>query len=265
VNSRPEWTARGALRVPEITLFFWVIKALSTAMGESTSDYLVHALNPVAAVGLGFIGFVIALLVQFSMGRYVAWAYWLAVVMVGVFGTMAADVLHVGFHVPYVASSILYAVVLVAVFVVWQRTEGTLSIHTIDSRRREAFYWATVVATFAMGTAVGDMTSVTFNLGYIGSAVLFAALIAVPAVGYWRLGWNPIVTFWSAYVLTRPLGASFADWLGKPTNARGLGWGDGTVSVVLTVLIAVLVGYLSVTRRDVQSQTKVGRLDGGSL
>src|SRR6202012_655664 len=122
--------------------YFWAIKALSTALGESTSDYLVHALNPVVAVGLGFVGFLAAMAVQFSMGRYVAWAYWFAVVMVGVFGTMAADVLHVGFHVPYVASSLLYAVSLVVVFIVWQLTEQTLSIHTIDSPRRELFYWA---------------------------------------------------------------------------------------------------------------------------
>src|SRR3984893_2622790 len=134
-TSSPLW-ARAALRVPEITIYFWVIKALSTAMGESTSDYLVHAMAPVAAVGLGFVGFVIALIVQFSMRRYVAWAYWFAVVMVGVFGTMAADVLHVGFHVPYIASSLFYAVGLALVFVVWEKTEKTLSIHSIDTPRR---------------------------------------------------------------------------------------------------------------------------------
>jgi uncharacterized membrane-anchored protein len=221
-------------------------------MGESTSDYLVHAMAPELAVVLGFVGFVVALAIQFSRRRYVAWTYWLAVVGVGVFGTMAADVLHVGFGVPYVASSVLYGVVLIAVFVSWQRTERTLSIHSIDTDRREAFYWAAVVATFAMGTAVGDLTAVTFNLGYLGSGVLFAAVIAVPAIGYRRLGWNPILCFWVAYVATRPLGASFADWMGKPSSAGGLGWGDGTVALILTALIVGLVGYLTVTRRDVQ-------------
>jgi uncharacterized membrane-anchored protein len=127
------WVTRGALRVPEITVYFWIIKALSTALGESTSDYLVHAMSPVVAVGLGFAGFVVALAVQFSVGCYLAWSYWFAVVMVGVFGTMAADVLHVGFHVPYVASSVLYAATLAAVFITWQRTEKTLSIHTINT------------------------------------------------------------------------------------------------------------------------------------
>jgi uncharacterized membrane-anchored protein len=240
------------LRVPEITAYFWIIKALSTALGESTSDYLVHALSPVVAVGLGFVGFVVSLIVQFSMRRYVAWAYWFAVAMVGVFGTMAADVLHVGFGVPYIASTVLYAIVLAAVFVTWRRTEGTLSIHSIDTVRREAFYWATVVATFALGTAAGDMTAVTLHLGYTLSIVLFAVAILVPCVGYRWLRWNSILAFWFAYVLTRPLGASVADWLGKPTDLGGLGVGGGPVSLVLALLIAGFVTYLSVTRRDVQ-------------
>jgi uncharacterized membrane-anchored protein len=164
--------------VPEITVYFWVIKALSTALGESTSDYLVHVMNPKIAVGFGFIGFVVALVLQFSVRRYIAWTYWFAVVMVGVFGTMAADVLHVGFGVPYTESSILYAVVLLAVFVIWGRTERTLSIHSIDTPRREVFYWAAVVATFAMGTALGDLAAITLHLGYLHSALLFAAVIA---------------------------------------------------------------------------------------
>ncbi len=252
-------TLRGALRVPEITAYFWAIKALSTAMGESTSDYLVHAMNPEVAVGLGFIGFLAALTLQFSMRRYIAWTYWLAVVGVGVFGTMAADVLHVGFGVPYIASSLLYAFVLVAVFVGWQRTEHTLSIHSVGTDRREAFYWAAVVATFAMGTALGDLTAVTLHLGYFESGLLFAAVIAVPAIGYWRFNWNPILSFWLAYVATRPLGASFADWLGKPKSVGGLGIGDGTVALTLTAAIFCLVAYLAITRRDVQAARRAHR------
>src|SRR5579859_3004964 len=167
MNRRPQ-----ALRVPEVTVYFWVIKALSTAMGESTSDYLVHRIHPVPAVLLGFTGFVIALLLQLSMRRYVAWTYWLAVVMVGVFGTMAADVVHVGLGVPYTASTIFYVAVLAAVFALWYRSEHTLSIHDINSPRREGFYWAAVAATFAMGTALGDFTAYTLNLGYWTSAVI---------------------------------------------------------------------------------------------
>ncbi len=253
-------TVRGALRVPEITVYFWTIKALSTAMGESTSDYLVHAMNPELAVALGFLGFVAALSWQFSVRRYVAWSYWLAVVGVGVFGTMAADVLHVGFGVPYAISSILYGVVLLAVFVSWQKTEKTLSIHSVDTPRREAFYWAAVVATFAMGTAVGDLTATTFNLGYFASGLLFAAVIAVPAVGYWRFGWNAVFCFWFAYVATRPLGASFADWLGKPQNVRGLGLGDGPVTLALAIAIFCLVAYLAISQRDVQSERRVSHV-----
>jgi uncharacterized membrane-anchored protein len=245
---------RAALRVPEVTVYFWVIKALSTAFGESTSDYLVHAIDPVVAVGIGFVVFVVALLLQFRQRRYVALAYWFAVVGVGVFGTMAADVLHVKFHVPYAASTLLYAVALAAVFLTWGNTEHTLSIHTINSGRRECFYWAAVMATFAMGTALGDLTAVTLHLGYLGSAVLFAALMLVPAAGYWVLGMNPILTFWVAYVLTRPLGASVADYFGKPVSHGGRGWGDGPVTLLLGLAIAVLVVYLAVTKADVQAE-----------
>lgn len=241
--------ARGALRVPEITAVFWVIKALSTAVGESTSDFLVHVMDPVMAVLLGFVAFVVAIVVQFSMRRYRPWSYWFAVVMVGVFGTMAADVMHVGFGVPYSVSTVLYGVLLAAVYVAWYRTEGTLSIHAIDTPRREAFYWAAVVATFALGTAAGDLTAITLNLGYVGSIVLFAVVIAVPAIGFRWFRWNAVLSFWFAYVVTRPLGASVADWVGKPSDAGGLGVGGGPVSLVLAVLIAGLVGWLSVSRR----------------
>ena len=245
-------TVRGALRVPEITVYFWVIKALSTAMGESTSDYLVHRINPVPAVLLGFAGFVVALSVQLSMRRYRAWSYWLSVVGVGVFGTMAADVLHVGLGVPYAASSVIYAVLLVAVFGTWQATEKTLSIHSVDTLRRELFNWAAVVATFAMGTALGDLTAITLHLGYLSAAFLFAGVILIPALGYRYLRWNAILSFWFAYVATRPLGASFADWMGKPRGLGGLGWGAGPVALTLTFVIVVLVAWLTATRTDVQ-------------
>lgn len=246
--------SRRALRVPEITAYFWIVKALSTAMGESTSDYLVHTLHPVPAVLLGFAGFLVALALQLSMRRYLAWTYWFAVVMVGVFGTMAADVLHVGLGVPYFASATLYGVALAVVFVTWQRSQKTLSIHSIDTPLRELFYWAAVVATFALGTAAGDLTAVTFHLGYFFSIVLFAGVIAIPAIGYWRFSWNPIFAFWFAYVVTRPVGASFADWMGKPVSMGGLGWGQGWVSLVLTLIIVCFVAHLAATRKDVQRE-----------
>jgi uncharacterized membrane-anchored protein len=171
--------------------------------------------------------------------------------MVGVFGTMAADVLHVGLGVPYIASTIFYAIVLTAVFVTWQRSEGTLSIHSITTARRELFYWAAVLATFALGTAAGDLTAVTFGLGYFASGLLFAAIIAIPALGYYRLGMNSILAFWFAYVVTRPLGASFADWLAVTHQRGGLALGTGPVSLVLAAMIAGIVAYLSATRLDI--------------
>jgi uncharacterized membrane-anchored protein len=242
------------LRVPAITAWFWIAKALSTALGESASDSLVRILGPVPAVLLGAATFVGALALQLRARRYRAVPYWLAVVMVGVFGTMAADVVHVGLGVPYVASASLAAVALAAVFATWWRVEGTLSVHTIDTVRRELFYWAAVGVTFALGTAVGDLTAVTLRLGYAWSIVLFAVLITVPIVGFARLRWNPIASFWAAYVLTRPLGASVADYLGKPTADGGAGWGSVQVSLGLAALIVGCVAYLATTRGDVQPQ-----------
>jgi uncharacterized membrane-anchored protein len=239
-------------KVPEVTALFWLTKLLTTAMGESTSDYLVKRMNPVVAVGIGGLVLVGALVLQFRADRYVPWTYWFNVVMVAIVGTMAADVLHIQFHVPYSVSTAFFAVVLTVVFVTWSRVEGTLSIHSIVTPRRELFYWAAVMATFALGTAAGDLTATTLGLGYLSSAVLFAALITVPAVGFRRFHLNAVLAFWSAYVLTRPLGASIADWMGKPKHLSGLGWGDGIVSVVLGGLIVACVAVLagSERRRD---------------
>lgn len=242
-----------ARKVPEVTIFFWIIKILTTGMGETTSDFLVRQIDPVIAVAIGGVCFVAVLILQLAARRYVPWIYWLAVVMVAIFGTMVADVLHVQFGVPYVVSSACFAVALAIIFVAWYASERTLSIHTINTRRRELFYWATVIATFALGTATGDMTARTLNLGYFASGVLFAVLFAVPAVGYWLFGLNEVFAFWFAYVITRPLGASFADWLGMPRSLEGLGVGLGQISLILAILIAGFVGYLTITRVDVKS------------
>ncbi len=241
-----------ASKVPLITAFFWIIKLLSTAMGEATSDYMVRTINPVPAVLLGALGWAIAMVLQFRAKRYNAWIYWLAVVMVAVFGTQCADVLHIKFHVPYLASTTFYAIVLAVIFVLWYRSEGTLSIHSIRTPRREAFYWATVLATFALGTATGDMTAKTLNLGYLASGIWFAVAFAVVAVAHWKFGLNSILAFWIAYVLTRPVGASFADYVAFPRSVGGLDVGHAKVALVLTVIIVCLVGYLAVTRKDVE-------------
>jgi uncharacterized membrane-anchored protein len=243
---------QAASKVPQIiTGYFWIIKILTTGMGEATSDYMVRTINPVIAVGFGFVGFVVALVLQFRARRYVAWIYWLACVMVSVFGTMAADVLHIKFHVPYIVSSIFFGIMLIVVFVTWQKSEKTLSIHSIYTPRREMFYWAAVLVTFAFGTATGDLTAITFKLGFLASGVLFAVVFAIPAIGYWRFGLNSVFAFWFAYIVTRPLGASFADWMAVEHSRGGLNLGRGPVAVGLTFLIVVFVAYLTVTRKDV--------------
>ncbi|MGA2910269.1 MAG: hypothetical protein ABSE04_00505 [Candidatus Microgenomates bacterium] len=243
-----------AIKVPEITAYFWIIKLLTTAMGEATSDYLVHLLNPIPAVILGGVCLILALTLQFLVRRYIAWVYWLAVAMVAVFGTMAADVMHVGLGVPYIVSSIFFAIALVVVFITWYFSEKTLSFHSIYTTRREIFYWVTVLATFALGTALGDLTATTFGLGYLSSTVLFAVIIAIPALAYWIFGLNDIIAFWATYVLTRPLGASFADWMSRSRNLGGLGLA-GPTSLVLTILIIGFVLYLTFTRKDVRSES----------
>ncbi len=242
-------------KVPEVTVYFWITKVLTTGMGETTSDYFIHRLNPpvvVAVAGLCLAG---ALVHQFSARRYVARTYWLAVVLVSIFGTMAADVLHVQFGVPYVASTVLFSIVLAALFVAWHSTERTLSIHSIYTPRREMFYWATIVTTFALGTAVGDLTAITLHLGYFSSGVLFAVLIALPAIACWKFGFNDILAFWLAYIVTRPLGASFADWIAAPKSRGGLDAGFGQVSLVLAIVIVVFVGYLAISHNDIPPPT----------
>jgi uncharacterized membrane-anchored protein len=249
-----------SVKVPvRITAVFWAIKLLTTAMGEALSDSLVHGINQYLAVVIGLVLFSVAMTLQFSARRYNPWIYWFAVAMVAVFGTMAADVLHIGLHVPYAASSIFYLVALVVIFAVWYRSEGTLSIHSIYTPRREIFYWLAVLATFALGTAVGDLTAVTFNLGYLGSGVLFAVLFVLPGLAYAVVRANSVVTFWLAYILTRPLGASFADWFGFPRSAGGLGVGHAATAAYFALPIVVLVAFLAITRIDVPRPARGSR------
>lgn len=239
-------------KVPEIIALFWVIKLLTTAMGEATSDYFVFRINPYEAVLLGGVGLIIALALQFTVHRYVAWIYWFAVVMVAIFGTMAADAIHIQLGIPYILSTIFFATILSIVLILWYNVEKTLSIHSIYTPRRELFYWATVLATFALGTAVGDLTASTIGLGYLGSSILFAFIFAIPVIAHWKFNMNEIVAFWFAYIITRPLGASLADWFGKSKAVGGLGYGDGKVSIILAIAIVLCVSYLSVTKIDIR-------------
>lgn len=237
-----------ASKVPEITLAFWLVKLLTTGLGEATSDFLVHRLGGPPAVVLGFAAFCGSMVVQFSVRRYRVWCYWFAVAMVGVFGTMGADVMHVALGIPYVVSSAFYLVVLAAVFVTWDRVERTLSIHSIVTFRRECFYWAAVFATFALGTATGDLTATTLHLGYFGSAVMFAILFAAPGITFFFWRRHPVFFFWTAYVLTRPLGASIADWLSMPHRRGGLAWGPGNISLASwAVFVVVVAAWAGIT------------------
>jgi uncharacterized membrane-anchored protein len=242
---------RLAKKVPELTVYFWVIKVLTTGMGETTSDFFVHRYDPYLVVGLGAAALAVSLIWQLYVRRYEPWVYWLAVSMVAVFGTMAAGILHVYLGVPYIFSAAIYALALTVIFALWFLSERTLSVHSIYTRRRELFYWAAVLATFAMGTAIGDMTAVSFHLGFLASGILFAVVFAVPAVAYRFFGLNEIVAFWFAYIITRPLGASFADWLAVPPSQGGLNLGKGTISIALWILIIVFVSYMAVSHRDV--------------
>jgi len=230
-------------KVPEITVLFWVTKIASTGMGESVSDALVKGIGPGVAIPAAAVLFFAALYLQFRTESYVPWVYWVAVVMVAVFGTMAADVLHVGLGVPYDASTAFFAVVLAAVLVVWHRTEGTLSIHSVNTSRRELFYWLTVMSTFALGTAAGDFTAVTLGLGFLASGVVFALVIAVPWAWHAALGRNEVATFWFAYIITRPLGASFADYFAVSPGRGGLGWGYPVTAVLSTLVVAALIAW----------------------
>jgi len=236
-------------KVPDVNPWFWAVKVLTTAMGEAVSDFSVKEFNPYLAVFCGFVVFALALTWQFRVPDYRTWPYWTAVSMVAVFGTMVADAMHVGLGIPYKVSVTLFAVSLAVVLFVWYRTERTLSIHSITTRRREVFYWLTVCCTFALGTATGDLTATTLHLGYFTSGVVFTLAILIPLVA-WRLGVNPVLTFWVAYILTRPIGASFADFFGMPKSSGGLGIGHGPVSLVTVVLVVACVAYLAKTGKD---------------
>jgi uncharacterized membrane-anchored protein len=240
-----------AAKVPEVIFVFWVVKILTTAGGEATSDYLKTYGNFVGG-GIEVLVIVVGLVLQFGTGRYRAFAYWSLAYAIAITGTGVADFLHLDAHIPYAGTTLLWAVVLAAIFWVWQRSEGTLSIHSITSQRREAYYWATVFATFALGTALGDFTAISLNLGYLDSGILFGVLILIPALARRQLGLNGIAAFWMSYVVTRPLGASFADYISKPKNTGGLNFGDGPTAIVFAVAVFVLVSYLALARPDIQ-------------
>jgi uncharacterized membrane-anchored protein len=240
-----------AAKVPEVIALFWVVKVLTTAGGEAVSDYL-KTWGNIGGGGTEVLLFVVGLVLQFGTRRYRAISYWFLAYAIAIFGTGVSDFLHLDVHIPYAGTTILWAAILAIIFLVWYLAEGTLSIHSITTQRRECFYWATVFATFALGTALGDFTAVALNLGYLASGILFGVLILIPALAWWKFGMNPVVAFWCAYVVTRPLGASFADYISKPAHMSGIGFGDGPTALVFTVAVAALVLYLTLARPDIQ-------------
>jgi uncharacterized membrane-anchored protein len=244
-----------AAKVPEVLAVFWVVKILTTAGGEATSDYLKKYGN-FGGGGTEVALFVVGLALQFGSRRYRAFAYWFLAYAIAIAGTGISDFLHLDVHIPYVGTTLLWTVILAAIFWLWQRSEGTLSIHSITTQRREAFYWATVFATFALGTALGDFTATSLNLGYLPSGILFAIVIVIPALARWQLGLGSIAAFWMSYVVTRPLGASFADYISKPHNLSGINFGDGPTAVVFAVAVVILVSYLALARPDIQEPRK---------
>jgi uncharacterized membrane-anchored protein len=239
-------------KVPEITLYFWVIKVLCTTVGETAADFL----NDNLGLGLTNTTYIMgsllvaALVAQFRLRRYVPSIYWLAVVLISIVGTLITDNLTDTLGISLVTTTIVFSIMLAVVFAVWWASERTLSIHTIYSTRREAFYWLAVLFTFALGTAAGDLAAERINLGYLLSGLMFGAMIAAVAFAHYRLKLNAVLAFWIAYILTRPLGASIGDYLSQPRADGGLGLGTVVTSALFLSAILVVVVFLTITRRD---------------
>ena len=239
-------------KVPEVTLYFWIIKIMATTVGETGADFLNTTLNFGLTDTTYIIGslLLVGLFFQFRAQRYVPSLYWLCVVLISVVGTLITDNLTDNFGVSLVTTTMVFAVLLGATFATWWAQEKSLSIHSISTLRREAFYWLAILFTFALGTAAGDLVAEGLSLGFWLSAVMFGALIALVALAHYRFGLNAVLAFWIAYILTRPLGASLGDYLSQPAGDGGLGLGTvGTSALFLTVILGV-VTYLTRTRRD---------------
>ncbi len=241
-------------RVPRVTADFWLIKLMAVTMGETAADYL----NVRIGLGLTMTSLIMsailaaALVWQFAQKRYVPASYWLSVVLISIVGTLITDNLVDNFHVPLLVTAIIFAIALAGTFLIWFRSEDTLSIHTIYTNRREAFYWLAILFTFALGTAAGDSVAETFALGYLSAGILFGLIILSLTIGYFYLGLDAILAFWLVYILTRPLGASFGDLLSQPTQYGGLGFGTIITSAIFLAAIAAIVVYMSVRHEGEQ-------------
>lgn len=248
-----EDTLRMLNKVPEVTLYFWMIKIMATTVGETAADFLNFDLNFGLSGTSIIMGALLAVLLflQLRARKYVPWLYWVNVVLISIVGTLVTDNLVDNFGVPLKTTTIGFSLVLLAIFVAWYASEKTLSIHTIFTTKRELFYWAAILFTFALGTAAGDLAAEGLNLGYANSVLIFGALIAIVTIAYYGFRANAVLAFWAAYILTRPLGASLGDSLSQPVANGGAGLGAMATSTVFLATILSLVIYLSITRKDV--------------
>ena len=238
-------------RVPKVTFDFWLIKLMAVTMGETAADYLgVNLGLGLTKTSLLMAGIlVVALWFQFRQKKYVPWSYWLAVVLISIVGTLVTDNLVDNFGVPLLITTIIFTIALAATFALWYNSEKTLSIHLIYTTTRETYYWLAILFTFALGTAAGDLVAEQFGLGYMAAGILFGMVIASLSFGYFNLGLDAILGFWLVYILTRPLGASFGDFLSQPHRYGGLALGTIMTSVIFLGAIAAIVAYMSVTHQ----------------
>ncbi|WP_249308603.1 COG4705 family protein [Lederbergia citrea] len=235
-----------------ITIFFWIIKIMATTVGETAADFLnmnlKWGLTNTTLVMSGLL--LITMFFQFRSKKYVPRIYWLAVVLISVVGTLVTDNLVDNFGVALLTTTIIFSFALLATFAAWYASEKTLSIHSIYTTKREAYYWLAILFTFALGTAAGDLIAEGLNMGYWKSALMFAALIGIVTIAYYRFKLNAVLAFWIAYILTRPFGASLGDYLSQPRHAGGLGLGTVGTSAIFLVTILFLIIYLTKTRID---------------
>ena len=245
------------IKVPEITLIFWIAKLGTTAFGEAFSDYIFFNdyIGRTKAILMGLALLIVCFAIQFATRKYIPWIYWLAVTAVSIFGTMSADFLNKNLGMPLWASTLMLLVLQSTVFIAWYITEKTLDVHSITTHRRELFYWLTVLFTFALGTAAGDFAAGPLGLGTLASTFVFLAVILAPAVGYKWLRLNEVLAFWFAYTITRPLGASFADWLGVPAPyGDGLQIGTGPISLVSGITLLGVIAWIDFQHRRTNVQ-----------
>ncbi len=247
------WTRTLLNKVPEVTLLFWVVKILSTTVGETAADFLNQnvGLGLSATTALMAVLLAAVLVVQFSANKYIPWVYWLAVVLISVVGTLFSDNLVDNLGVSLWTTSAIFGTGLVLSFIAWYRSEKTLSIHTIVTRRREAFYWLTILFTFALGTSAGDLVAEKLAVGYLPSALIFGGVIAAITAAFFALRLNAVIAFWAAYIITRPFGASMGDYLTAPTKDGGLGLGtNGTSAIFLAIIVACVAWFTVKARKD---------------